>query len=279
MRVLKSLEEWSAFRQTIASESSIGFVPTMGALHQGHATLVQESVQNNEITVVSIFVNPTQFGPNEDLDQYPRTLEADVALLTDLGVTAVFAPEINLMYPFGSDLVVYSINHLNTYLCGASRPGHFEGVVQVVHKLFNIVQPTHAYFGEKDFQQLSILKRFVAEYFIPVTIVPVPIVREKDGLAMSSRNRYMKAEERNQAIYLNTALKLIQQKKKEGFTLSEAKKAAQDLKKEYPIIKIDYLEIVDSATLQSLSSWQEQPMRAVMAAWCGSPRLLDNREV
>ena len=194
---------------------SVGFIPTMGALHDGHLKIMQQSVKENDITVISIFVNPLQFGPNEDLDAYPRQLDKDVVAVEKIDVDYVFHPSVNEMYPdeLGIDL---KVGYLAEVLEGAQRPGHFEGVVTVVNKLFNIVSPDSAYFGKKDAQQLAIVKKMVKDFNHPINIIGVDIVREDDGLAKSSRNVYLTAEERNEAIHLNKSLQLACQLYHEG---------------------------------------------------------------
>lgn len=256
---------------------SIGFVPTMGALHEGHGSLARKSVAENDLTVSSIFVNPTQFGPNEDFDKYPRTLEADCKMLAEMGVDIVFAPAVTEMYPEGASEVQFGLKNMDKILCGASRPGHFNGVMQVVTKLFNQVLPTRAYFGEKDFQQLSILRRLAKELFFRIEVIGCPIIREEDGLAMSSRNRYLNAEERKQALFLSQALKMVQDHAQNGVKTADLAAAIAEMASGFPLIRLDYFDIRRSADLGAVEvlSAEENP-RALIAAFCGTTRLIDN---
>jgi pantoate--beta-alanine ligase len=212
MEIIQNIPALRTFRRNLNPQTSVGLVPTMGALHAGHASLVKNAVKDNDITIVSIFVNPTQFGPNEDFEKYPRSLEKDAAMLADLGVDIIFAPSTNDIYPAQSQFY-FQIKSLDQKLCGASRPGHMNGVVQVVSMLFHLVQPTHAYFGLKDYQQCRIIQTLVEELHFPLEVVPCAIIREEDGLAMSSRNVYMSAEERQQALFLSQTLNGIRSAK------------------------------------------------------------------
>ncbi|MGB9620899.1 MAG: pantoate--beta-alanine ligase [Brevinematia bacterium] len=254
----------------------IGFVPTMGALHEGHLSLVRQCKKDNDITVVSIFVNPTQFGPNEDYSRYPRTFERDKELLEKEGVDYIFHPAVSEMYP--QDYETYIIlEKLPNHLCGLSRPGHFRGVATVVAKLFNIVQPDVAYFGQKDYQQAQIIKKMVRDLNFPIEIVVMPIVREEDGLAMSSRNTYLSQEERKNAIVLYRSL----QKAKEMILSGEKSivKIKEEMKKIIESVpsKIDYIEIVDPLTLESLERIPNQGNVVVaVAVFIGNARLIDN---
>ena len=205
--ITKINEMQSIVKQYQREGKTIGFVPTMGALHDGHLTMMKQSVNENDLTVISIFVNPLQFGPNEDFDAYPRQLDDDVDAVKKLNVDYVFHPSVDEMYP--EELGVHlKVGHLAQVLEGAQRPGHFEGVVTVVNKLFNIVQPDYAYFGKKDAQQLAIVEKMVKDFNHPIEIIGVDIVREKDGLAKSSRNVYLTEEERQEAVHLSKSLKL-----------------------------------------------------------------------
>jgi len=258
---------------------SVGLVPTMGALHNGHASLMEASVADNDHTVATIFVNPTQFGPGEDLDTYPRTLEADLELCRSRGVTHVFTPTEAVMYPEGRSTfeVQLGLRSLDRIMDGAKRPGHFNGVLQVVSKLFNIVQPTRAYFGLKDFQQITILKTLVRELFFPLTIVECPIVREPDGLAMSSRNRYLNEEERQQARFLSQALTQAKAASQAGASTADLSRIVQELLADYPIIKLDYFEVRSGQDLRLLETLQpEDDPVGLIAAFCGPARLIDN---
>ncbi len=258
---------------------SIGFVPTMGALHDGHGSLVAQSAAQNDLTVVSIFVNPTQFGPNEDLDKYPRTLEADLALCKAAGATHIFTPTEATMYPMGraNFELQMGLRTMDKIMDGAKRPGHFDGVLLVVSRLFNIVLPTRAYFGKKDFQQLSILQMMARELFFPVEIVPCDIVREADGLAMSSRNRYLGPEERQQALYLSRCLQRVNAQAQAGVAAASLTRIAEEMLADYPLIRLEYLEIRKSRDLSRCETLQpeDQPV-ALIAAFCGKTRLIDN---
>lgn len=257
----------------------IGFVPTMGALHEGHASLIRQSAAQNDLTVVSIFVNPTQFGPNEDLDKYPRTLDSDLELCQAAGATHIFSPTEAAMYPDGRDgfELQMGLRSMDKIMDGAKRPGHFNGVLLVVSRLFNIVQPTRAYFGLKDFQQLSILQMMARELFFPVQIVPCAIVREADGLAMSSRNRYLNPEERQQALYLSRCLLAVQARANAGDMAAPLTQIATEMLVDYPLIRLEYLEIRRSRDLALCDVLQpaDAPV-ALIAAFCGKTRLIDN---
>lgn len=265
-------------RQVVAaarrSGKRIGFVPTMGALHAGHGALIQQAVAECGFVVVSIFVNPTQFGPTEDFDRYPRPLQADLAYCRRLGVSAVFAPSVQQMYPVPQTTWVI-VEKLTEGLCGASRPGHFRGVATVCAKLFNIVQPDVAYFGQKDAQQAHVIQQMVAELNMPLTIVVCPIVRDPDGLALSSRNQYLTADQRQQAVCLYQALKAACDAIQAG--QRDAAAIRQHMRQiiEQAGGKIDYIEIVDSQTLQPLQVLNGRILIA-LAVYIGSTRLIDN---
>ena len=258
-----------------AGGAKVGIVPTMGALHEGHMSLVRRSVADNGATIVSIFVNPTQFGPAEDLGKYPRPFEADCRACEAAGVTIVFAPEAAEMY--GKDFSTYvEETKLSKGLCGASRPGHFRGVTTVVAKLFNIVGPDRAYFGQKDAQQAAVIKRMARDLDMGVEIVVMPIVREADGLAMSSRNAYLSAREREEAILLSRGLaeaeRLFEGGERRAAALVEAvrKTIAQA-----PDAKVDYIEAVDAETLERVEMIRGRTLLAV-AVFVGKTRLIDN---
>jgi pantoate--beta-alanine ligase len=254
---------------------AIGLVPTMGALHAGHGSLVRKAVQESDLAVVSIFVNPLQFGPKEDFQRYPRNLETDLACCRDWGAHLVFAPETAEMYPTVS-LTTVEVARVSEGLCGAFRPGHFRGVATVVLKLFNIIQPDRAYFGEKDAQQLAVIRRMTADLNLNLAIVPVPTVREPDGLAMSSRNRYLNAEERQTAPVLYRALCLAQQRISEGVESAVAvKEEAVSILRSQPLIRVEYFEIVDANDMQPVANIL-MPVVALAAIWIGSTRLIDN---
>lgn len=253
----------------------ITFVPTMGFLHEGHASLMREGRRCGDILVLSIFVNPTQFGPNEDLDRYPRNLAGDCSLAESCGVDVVFAPTATGMYPSGFQTTV-SLGPLTEPLCGARRPGHFNGVAVVVTKLFGIVQPDLAFFGKKDFQQLAIIRQMSQDLNLPVEIVGMPIVREPDGLAMSSRNSYLSPEERLQALCLYQAILRVRELFTTGETAAERLLAeAQHQIEAVPTAVIDYLELRDSVTLEPVHLAAPDTLLA-LAVKIGATRLIDN---
>lgn len=270
METLQSIEAVRAWR----GSGELGFVPTMGALHEGHASLVRRSAAENARTLVSIFVNPTQFGPNEDLAKYPRTLEADLKLCEQAGASAVFTPNNEMMYPPGFCSWV-TVEGLGDRLCGASRPGHFKGVTTVVSKLFHIVEPTRAYFGQKDAQQALILRRMVRDLDMPLELIVCPIVREPDGLAMSSRNRYLSEDERRRAVGLSKALFEAQRLFKAGTRTAAVLRGQLIITLEEYVDKLDYAELVDADSLQPVTEITGPTLIAV-AAWVGGTRLIDN---
>ena len=254
---------------------SIGLVPTMGYLHEGHLSLVEKARVENDRVVVSIFVNPTQFGPGEDSQRYPRDLPRDLDLCARAGVGLVFTPEPSEMYPAGFQTRV-EVESLSQGLCGGSRPGHFRGVATVVAKLFAIVQPDRAYFGEKDAQQLRVIERMTMDLSLPVRIVPVPTLRESDGLAMSSRNVYLGAEERRAALVLYRALMLARDLTAAGMRqAAEIKRRMLSLIEAEPMARLDYLAIVDSDTLVPVEELQK-PVLIALAVYIGKTRLIDN---
>ncbi len=254
---------------------SIGLVPTMGYLHEGHQSLIKKAVEQNDKVVVSVFVNPTQFAPNEDLESYPRDLEADKKLCESTGASLVFHPEPIEMYPQGFSTHV-AMENLTKELCGKSRPTHFGGVCTVVSKLFNIVQPDRAYFGQKDAQQLAIIKRMVNDLNFDIEIIGCPIVREADGLAKSSRNTYLNAEERKAALILNKAIRLGEDMVKNGEKNAAAViKAMTDKINTEPLAKIDYVNAVDALTIEPIETLQGEILVAI-AVYLGKTRLIDN---
>lgn len=267
------------FREAVAErvgagpgEASLGLVPTMGALHGGHGHLVRQARQENAVVAVSIFVNPLQFGPEEDYERYPRTLEADLELLSRAGADLVFAPAREQMYPDGEPLVRVTSGPLGSVLDGASRPGHFDGALTVVNKLLNIAAPPppaafRAYFGEKDAQQLLLVRRMVADLDLPVTVRPVPIVRDSDGLALSSRNRYLDAGQRRAALVLSRTLRELAA----GRVDLEGARARVDAEEG---VRLDYLVVVDPRTLAPVGP--APGTLALVAAHVGSTRLIDN---
>jgi pantoate--beta-alanine ligase len=258
------------------SGKTIGLVPTMGALHAGHLSLVSRARKENDIVVVSIFVNPTQFGPNEDYLRYPRPFAADAAACKKAGVDYLFAPTVESMYPDGY-LTFVQVERMSETLCGKFRPGHFRGVTTVVSKLFNIVQPGRAYFGQKDFQQLQIIARMVKDLNFPVKIVPCPIKREPSGLALSRRNRYLSSAEREQSLKISNSLKLARELagRKTGATARDIKKKMTTLIQQIPGVRIDYIELLHPETLVPVKTVQG-PVLAAIAVWVGKTRLIDN---
>lgn len=276
MKLIKTVAEMAELgRQWRAENKKVGVVPTMGYLHEGHLTLAKEAVANNEITVMTIFVNPIQFGPNEDLDTYPRDLEGDMKKAESVGVDYVFAPQPRDMYPEG---FVSSINMrgVTETLCGQSRPGHFQGVCVVITKLFNLIQPTNAYFGQKDGQQLAVLKQLARDFNMPVKIWGVPIVREDDGLAKSSRNVYLDADCRKQALVLNQSLKVAKRLYDEGERDCGLIKAAVRAHIETaPLAEIEYIEVVDALTMQPVMQL-DRPVMLALAVRFKTTRLIDN---
>ena len=255
---------------------SIGFVPTMGYLHEGHISLIRCSKKDNDVTVVSIFVNPIQFGENEDLDRYPRDIERDLQICRDEGVDFVFYPSVDEMYPDGFSTYV-EVEGLTDKLCGAFRPGHFKGVTTVVNKLFNILQPDRAYFGEKDYQQLKVIQKMVKDLNMNVEVIGCPVVREKDGLALSSRNKYLSEKERESALSISRAL--FEGKKMFEKGEKDPQKIISKMKKiitSYPEVKnVQYIEIVDPETLEPKKKVEKGDLIAV-AVFVGNTRLIDN---
>ncbi len=252
----------------------IALVPTMGCLHEGHASLIRKARELADVVVVSIYVNPLQFGPNEDLDAYPRTFETDKGICEAEGADIVFHPE-NL-YASGPPNITLKVTELSDVLCGTARPGHFDGVVTVVNILFNIVQPDIALFGEKDWQQLAIIRRMMTDLHMAVEVVGCETVREPDGLAMSSRNRYLSAEERKRAIALHASIQKIAENTKNSEKSCEKllKNARNDLKMKQ--IDPEYIEIRDASTLVESTRITDRPARAFIAATIGKARLIDN---
>lgn len=254
---------------------SIGFVPTMGYLHEGHGSLIKAARAGNDKVVVSIFVNPMQFGPKEDLASYPRDLEKDSALCESLGADLIFHPEPSEMYHDNFSSYV-DMTGLTEELCGLSRAGHFRGVCTVVNKLFNIVQPDRAYFGQKDAQQLAIIKHMVEDLNMNLEIIGCPIIREEDGLAKSSRNTYLSAEERKAALVLSRSINLGRKMVEDGETdTAVIIKAMTDLINEEPMARIDYVKAVDGLTISQIDKVQK-PMLVAIAVYIGTTRLIDN---
>jgi pantoate--beta-alanine ligase len=292
MKIFKSTEEMrSACRAAKHAAQRLGLVPTMGALHEGHLSLVRAAREQSKVVAVSIFVNPTQFGPNEDFSKYPRSFDRDCGLLEKAGVDLVFAPSLEEMYP-ERPVTWVTVEGLSDKLCGRSRPGHFRGVTTVVAKLFNIVEPDLTFFGQKDAAQLAIIRRLVRDLNCPVRVVGCPIVREADGLAMSSRNAYLDAQQRRSSLALHRALLEIQKLFHRGernpeMLICAGKRAIS----EEPGVRLDYLEIVDPYNLEPIpqATWGRPPSAVppsiarpphtalvAIAAFVGGTRLIDN---
>ena len=279
MIICKTRDEISAAVAELRRQNkTLGFVPTMGALHNGHLSLVKKSMNENDCTAVSIFVNPTQFNNKHDLQTYPRTVEADVKLLEETGADIAFVPSVETMYPEGLDNVTesYDFGFIGQVMEGAARPGHFNGVGIVVHRLFDLVKPDRAYFGMKDFQQIAIIREMVRQCDINIEIIPCPIVREEDGLALSSRNTRLNEEQRRQAVQISQtlfkAVDLVGEK-----SVSEVKEFVVSTVNSVPLLDVEYFEIVDGYSLQSISSWDEAEwVVGCITVNVGDVRLIDN---
>lgn len=270
-----NLEE--ALAAARAEGKKIGLVPTMGALHAGHASLVKRSVSENDVTVVSVFVNPTQFNDKNDLKNYPRTLDADCQLLESLGATYVFAPSVEEVYP-EPDTRTFSYPPIDTVMEGPRRPGHFNGVCQIVSKLFYMVQPDRAYFGEKDFQQIAVIRAMVADLKLPIELRPCPIVREESGLALSSRNALLTEAEKRTAVCISHALKTSVDFAK-NHTVAETHDLVVGALNATKGLEVEYFEIVNGITLQPVTSWDDAPyIVGCITVYCGQRpvRLIDN---
>jgi pantoate--beta-alanine ligase len=268
-------EARAACRDARASRKRLGLVPTMGALHEGHLSLVRAAKAQCDAVAVSIFVNPTQFGPTEDLSKYPRQFERDCRLLEKEGVELLFAPPVEEIYPHGEVTWVW-VEGLSEKLDGRSRPGHFRGVTTIVSKLFHILEPDVAFFGQKDAAQLAVIRRMVEDLNFPIEIVACPIVREPDGLAMSSRNAYLNQEERGRALVLQRSLQQAQQEFQGGERIAaKLISAAKEVLASEPPVVLDYFEIVDPDTLDPVERISQKTLVAV-AAYVGSTRLIDN---
>ncbi len=277
MEILTTIKETRAYLAGQRIQGyTIGLVPTMGYLHDGHLELMRQARQRCDVVVVSIFVNPKQFGPGEDFEQYPRDMERDAALCRQVGVDAVFAPGVEEMYPPGGSKTYVHVEELTEGLCGTSRPGHFRGVTTVVAKLFNIIQPDVAYFGQKDAQQAIVIQRMAVDLDFPVEIVVVPIVREKDGLAMSSRNVYLSTEQRQAAQVLYRSL-AAGQRLVEGGERDAGRVTAvmRDVLASEPLARVDYVEIRDAQSLAPLDTIKGRVLLA-LAVFIGRTRLIDN---
>lgn len=276
MKVIeKTFEVTGAVSLLESQGKTVGFVPTMGALHEGHLTLVRRCAAENDVCVVSIFVNPTQFNNKHDLETYPRNLEADIKLLQSAGCDVLFAPSESEIYP-EPDTRRFDFGTLDKVMEGAYRPGHFNGVAQVVSRLFNIIKPTRAYFGEKDFQQLAIIREMVKQYNVPVEIVGCPIAREESGLALSSRNQRLSAEGKAAALSISKALFGSVYLKNEK-SVSELKSWVIDKINSDPMLEVEYFDIVDALSLKSIENWDETDNAVgCVTVYCGDVRLIDN---
>lgn len=276
MRLVDTISDMKVIiRSNRSMGKTIGFVPTMGYLHKGHLSLVNRSVQDNDFTVMSIFVNPTQFGPNEDFEKYPRDMERDLSLAESAGVDVVFAPGVAEMYPEKYKTYV-NVEDITGVLCGLSRPGHFRGVTTVVNKLFNIIEPHKAYFGQKDAQQVIVIKKMVRDLNMSLEIVTCPIIRESDGLAMSSRNVYLNSEQRKAAVILSKSLFEVEELIKQGERSSvKVVKYLRDRIKSEELAEIDYVEVVSSNGLEVIEQIKESVLIA-LAVRFGKTRLIDN---
>ena len=276
MKVIHAIKDLQAELSALKAQGKkVGLVPTMGALHAGHASLVKRSVKENEVTVVSVFVNPTQFNDKEDLLKYPRTLDADCQLLEACGATLVLAPSVEEIYP-EPDTRQFSYAPLDTVMEGAFRPGHFNGVCQIVSKLFDAVKPHRAYFGEKDFQQLAIIREMVRQMNFDLEIVGCPIVREEDGLALSSRNARLSEAERENALKISQTLFKSRTFAAEH-SVDETQKFVEDAIAAAPGLRLEYFEIVDGNTLQKIKDWDDTSYAVgCITVFCGEVRLIDN---
>jgi pantoate--beta-alanine ligase len=273
--LVQSIAGWNSVAAQIRSDEVVGFVPTMGALHKGHGALLKEARSRCSVVVASIFVNPIQFNQKSDYDLYPRVLADDVAFCTAHGVDYIFAPSDEEMYPEPQRVFV-DVKEVSEHLCGQNRPGHFRGVATVVLKLFQIVQPRFAFFGEKDYQQLAVVRRLVRDLNIPIQVVGVPTVRESDGLAMSSRNRRLNLRERAFAPSLYKSLLATQRSIARGErNVAAIKEHAGQVLNRVPEIKIEYFDLVDPETIRPVDA-VEGPVRVALAAWIGKTRLIDN---
>ena len=276
MEIVHTIKDLQAALAALRAQGkTVGLVPTMGALHAGHASLVKRCVAENDAAVVSVFVNPTQFNDKNDLAKYPRTLDADCRLLEQCGAAFAFAPSVEEMYP-EPDTRQFSYAPLDTVMEGKYRPGHFNGVCQIVSKLFEAVKPDRAYFGEKDFQQLAIIREMVRQLKFPLQIVGCPIVREEDGLALSSRNARLSAEERQQALKISQTLFASRDYAK-SHTVAETQKFVEDAIEAAPGFRLEYFELVDGNTLQKIANWEDTSYAVgCITVFCGEVRLIDN---
>lgn len=276
MKIISSIVEMQSYARSLKQAGkSIAFVPTMGFLHEGHASLLREGRKKADVLVLSIFVNPIQFGQNEDLDRYPRNVEGDCRIAAECGVDIVFMPEAAEMYPPGFQTSI-TVKHVSQPLCGASRPGHFDGVATVVTKLFNIVMPDVALFGCKDYQQLAVIRRMTSDLSLPVTVIGMPIVREADGLAMSSRNVYLSPAERQSALCLIKSIKAVRAAYAAGEKdVATLRNMALAIIGQERLAQIDYLEFCNGISLEATAVADEETLM-VMAVKVGKTRLIDN---
>lgn len=273
--LVHTIKELQEQLHILRDKGSVGFVPTMGALHKGHLSLVEKAAAENGVVVVSIFVNPTQFNDPDDLKRYPRDLDSDMKLLQSTRCDLVFVPAVNEIYP-EPDTRRFDFGKLEQVMEGKHRPGHFNGVAQVVSRLFDIVQPDKAYFGQKDFQQLAVIMAMVRMLDLPVEIIPCPIIREESGLAMSSRNELLLPEQRAEAALIYKTLVQARQLTTEK-SVNELEKWVRDSINKSPHLNVEYFEIVDSETLQPVLQWEaEGPKTGCIAVFCGKVRLIDN---
>lgn len=276
MKLIHSISKLQAELSTLKAQGKkVGLVPTMGALHAGHVSLVKRSVNENEVTVVSVFVNPTQFNDKNDLAKYPRTLDADCKLLEDAGTSFVFAPTVEEMYP-EPDTRQFSFSPLDTVMEGQFRPGHFNGVAQIVSKLFDAAKPHRAYFGEKDFQQLAIIREMVRQLHFDIEIVGCPIIREEEGLALSSRNALLSVEERKIGLKISQTL-FKSRNFATNHSVKDTLKFVEDGIASEPGLRLEYFEIVDGNTLQGIQNWEDTEYAVgCITVFCGAVRLIDN---
>jgi pantoate--beta-alanine ligase len=273
MKVVKTVDQVREVVNPIKGKKSIGLVPTMGFLHQGHLSLIEKAKEDNDFVVVSIFVNPTQFGPGEDFDNYPKDLESDFEKCRDLGVDLIFNPGVDDMYDKHRTYI--NVEEITEQLCGKSRPIHFRGVCTVVSKLFNITKADRAYFGQKDAQQLAVIKKMVKDLNFDIEIIGCPIVRQEDGLALSSRNKYLSEKERKDALVLYKAIEKAKSIIKKGIFSKEIIDAMTEVIEEVDYAKIDYIQVVDSEFLQEVDKVEDDVLVA-LAVYIGPARLIDN---
>ncbi len=276
MKTVGTVQELRQFLRPLR-DRRIGLVPTMGYLHEGHVSLIRRARKECDVVVLSVFVNPLQFGPREDYDRYPRDLDRDARIAEQAGVDMLFAPSVEEMYP-EKPLTTVTVSRLTDRLCGASRPGHFDGVATVVAKLFHIVEPDRAYFGLKDAQQVAVVERMVRDLHFPVEIIPCPTVREKDGLAVSSRNVYLSEEEREQATVLSAGLREVAEKVQAG-EMTRSRQVIDYLQgriSSKPLARIDYVDVLTYPDLTPVDALQGQRILVAVAVHFGSTRLIDN---